>query len=307
MGDASDGYRAAREAAAWAWRPDRRVLGITGGEALDFLQRMTTRDLRGMGPGEVRTTCLADRMGKTLGVATLAAHDGGFTGVADEGCAGELAKKLSMYVLGADVAITLADEEVAVAEVLGPEASARLELDGATRRGAVLGFPHPARGIPGATVVGPRSDLEALAHELGVPELPPDEHRLLRVEAGVPVFGVDYDGEHMPTEAGFAHAVSYDKGCYMGQEIFERMRSRGVRTRDLFVLELGGGASAEPAVSKDGKVLGTMTSAVPAPGRDATLGLAILPVKSVAPGDTVEVDGRKARVAAPPGTEEGPA
>ena len=74
----------------------------------------------------------------------------------------------------------------------------------------------------------------------------------LRVEAGSARFGDDYDEKAMPTEVGLGDAVSYAKGCYVGQELLERMRSRGTATKLLrgLVLEEGGAASHVAIVAR---------------------------------------------------------
>lgn len=118
-----------------------------------------------------------------------------------------------------------------------------------------------------------------------------DELERLRIEAGTPRFGREIDDRVLPAEAGLdARAISFDKGCYPGQEPVARQHYRGKVNRRLRVLEVDGDPPrAESAVSYDGKDVGRVTSAVP--------GLALAYVRVEVPEDAaLEIDGRAARL-----------
>ena len=120
-----------------------------------------------------------------------------------------------------------------------------------------------------------------------------DDERLerFRIEAGTPRFGREIDDRVLPAEAGLdERAISFDKGCYPGQEPVARQRHRGKVNRRLRVLEVAGAAPApEAAVVFEGKDVGRVTSAVP--------GLALAYVRVEVPDDaTLDVDGRTARL-----------
>jgi folate-binding protein YgfZ len=100
---------------------------------------------------------------------------------------------------------------------------------------------------------------------------------VLRTEAGIPWYGFDMDERTLPPEAGLeARALSYTKGCYLGQEIMERIRSRGQVNRRLTGLLLHTDSLPAPGanLTAEGKNVGSITTAVdsPALGRPIALG-----------------------------------
>src|SRR5439155_13716951 len=94
-----------------------------------------------------------------------------------------------------------------------------------------------------------------------------EAQNILRIEAGIPRYGVDFTEDNLLLEVGFDHAVSFTKGCYLGQEVVERIRSRGHVNKKLVGLTLEG---QEPASPRDvivfaDKPVGTITSSVHSP------------------------------------------
>lgn len=101
----------------------------------------------------------------------------------------------------------------------------------------------------------------------------------LRLEAGVPWFGADFDDRVIPHEAGLEHShISYTKGCYTGQEIVERVRSRGqVNRRRLGLAFTGEGLpEAGAKLTSEGKEAGWVTSAAPSPLAGRAIGMGYL-------------------------------
>jgi folate-binding protein YgfZ len=122
------------------------------------------------------------------------------------------------------------------------------------------------------------------------PTLTDEELERLRIEAATPRFGREIDDRVLPAEAGLdERAISFEKGCYPGQEPIARQHYRGKVNRRLRVLDVDGAPAAETAVTHEGKDVGRVTSAVP--------GLALAYVRVEVPdGATVEIDGRPARL-----------
>jgi len=154
-------------------------------------------------------------------------------------------------------------------------------------------------GVTGFDVIGAREAIDALRLSLegaGVPRATADQLEVARVEAGLPRFGVDMDGETIPQEANLdaLGAVSFNKGCYTGQEVVARIHFRGHVNRHLRWL-----TAAEPLPSGaavldgSGKEVGTVRSSVMSPAR-GPLAMAMIHRK-VEPGSEVRVavDGRE--------------
>jgi len=115
---------------------------------------------------------------------------------------------------------------------LGPGAFAEIEIEGLPALVAAYGF----AGGAALQLFIPLSEeekeekIEALLHALeagGSPRLDPEVLEILRVEGGIPAFGSELGEDVLPAEARLQHAISTTKGCYTGQEVIERMRSRG--------------------------------------------------------------------------------
>jgi aminomethyltransferase len=125
-----------------------------------------------------------------------------------------------------------------------------------------------------------------------------DDFRVVRVENGLPRCGEDYSDSNLPQETQQLHAVSFSKGCYLGQEIVERVRARGQVNRLLVGLELDTHQAppAGVAVLHLGLPVGRLSSPVFSPRLQAVVGFAIVRRAAAAPGTPVSVDGIAARV-----------
>jgi folate-binding protein YgfZ len=98
----------------------------------------------------------------------------------------------------------------------------------------------------------------------------------LRILHGIPRFGVDITDRDLPQETSQTRALNFDKGCYLGQEIVERIRSRGAVHRALRQLQLSGEVPSLPAdLTRNGASVGRLTSAVTLPGTDGEIVYAI--------------------------------
>ena len=113
-------------------------------------------------------------------------------------------------------------------------------------------------------MIGPRADLAAISADGG---LDADEYERARIEAGIPRLGADLDESTIPQEAWLDRdAVSFTKGCYLGQELVARIDSRGHVNRVLRWVRpttRRRRSAADAEIEVDGKVVGQVTSAVP--------------------------------------------
>ncbi len=163
--------------------------------------------------------------------------------------------------------------------------------------GEALAFPDARFGVPAWSLwveaAAAPALIEALLALPGSP-LPVGFEALeaVRMEAGVPHFGRDFGPENFPQETGLEGAVSYTKGCYLGQEIVARIHYRGKVNRALRGLLLPGAAppSGTPIVYQ-GEEVGRLTSAARSPALGRAIGLSILHLKAGEPGTRVEVEG----------------
>jgi folate-binding protein YgfZ len=130
-----------------------------------------------------------------------------------------------------------------------------------------------------------------------------DALEMFRVAAGVPRYGVDITDKYIPQETEQFHALHFAKGCYLGQEIVERVRSRGAVHRHFAGFRIAGPApQAGTEAQVEGQKVGEITSAlsVPVKGDEKTLALGYIRKESGEPGTKVQVEGSEAEVQDPP-------
>lgn len=304
-GDPAEEYRAAREGAAVVRLPWLAFLAVTGRDAQGFLQGMLTQDMRGMEPGEVRHALSVDRRGHLIAdlwVRRVVSGDPGADGF-HLGVQYDRLPVLSAHLGSHRI--------MEVVEIRPMDETGGFLLTGAAIDRVAEGLDLPAWRIVetgardlllAATETGAvREVLARGAVAIGGATL-----NRLRVEAGRAWFGRDMDDGNLPMEVGLEDAISFGKGCYLGQEIIARVHYRGRPRRCLKGLRFAGGEPAPPgaAVRRDGGDLGVVTSAAAVPGRDG-LALAMLETEVVVAGNEVTADGKPATVEDLPFQESG--
>lgn len=239
-----------------------------GGTRLDFLHRMSTGDLRGLQPGQGRATVLTTPIGRMIDHAAVLAEPDSLLLVVGGGNQARVLGWLRKYIFFNDD-VQLADESDAMSMwgVYGAGADAWAE---AAQVGAA-GWPRYAHA--GGLVKAP--PLEGAGYFLigeavapPQPALDPAGYDALRIAAGYPAFPNEIGEEYIPLEAGLWSAVSFSKGCYIGQEIIARMESRGRIARQLVRLRLDppGAAERGDRLSAEGADVGVLTSVAPEAG-----------------------------------------
>ena len=163
---------------------------------------------------------------------------------------------------------------------------------------------NPVVGEPGFDLILDRDDQLAVwraIEEVGGESVVPCGHdtmETLRIEAGTPRFGVETGDDVIPLEADLADHISFEKGCYLGQEIIARLDSQGQVAKRLRTLVFDGGAAPAvgASVESDGRDSGTVVSSTWSPRADAPIALAFIKRNAYDVGETVLVEGREAVV-----------
>ena len=123
--------------------------------------------------------------------------------------------------------------------------------------------------------------------EAGAQPATEEDARLVRIENGRPRYGEDIRDTSLPQETGQMHAVSFSKGCYLGQEIVERIRAQGHVNRKLVRLRLDSAAPAGARLTVDGAEAGEITSSARSPERGDAVALAYLRSSYAVPGQVL--------------------
>lgn len=299
-------YRQLREECGLLDRSDRGKLLLGGAEAAEYLQGQLTNDVEALAPGEGQHSALLDRKGRMqadLRVLRPAAAEI-LVETEAEALAAAL-RHLTMYSVGREVEVADLGAERTILSLIGPRA---VEIAGtaplpehACEPAAVAGVECLAvGGREGIDLIVPAAEAGRVAAELraaGAVDVSAAAAEILRVEAGVPRFGAEMGTETMPAEAGIVErAVSFTKGCYIGQETVARLHYRGRPNRHLRGLRLSAPAAPGDPVRLGEKEVGRLGGAVVSPAH-GPIGLAILR-REAEPGAAVAVgeDGVTAEV-----------
>lgn len=203
---------------------DRGVVSVAGPDSEKLLQGLVTNDLDGLAEGEARHAGLLSPQGKILFDFFVVRHGRDYLLDVARSKAGDLVKRLTMYKLRADVAITDVSDSYDVYAAWGPEPAKFVE-----GRGVVYRDPrHPMIGI--RLLANADTSAALIAGDDGARDSHGD-YDALRVPLGVPEGGKDYAfGDAYPHEADFdlLDGVSFTKGCYIGQEIVARMQNKSI-------------------------------------------------------------------------------
>lgn len=291
--DAADEYEAATNAAALFDRSDRGLVLLSGAERSAWLHNLVTNDVNKLAPAAGLYAFALDNRGRIqFDCNILALPDELWIDIDHEHAALAM-EHLERFHISEDVALRDASAEFARLACYGPE-SARVAES--------LGAPDPAewtqltqRALDSARVfrrdIGPLLGFEII---LPVDEARPWWDRLiecgalpaghrtldaLRIEAGIPWFSQDLNNSVLPGETGQTErAVSFQKGCYLGQEIVERMRAYASLARRLVRIRCDDGAELTTPCDliRDGKSVGRITSLVAHPVKSNWIGLAYL-------------------------------
>ena len=271
-------FEALRQRAAWFEVPGRGKIRVTGEDRARLLHAMCTNHVQDLLPGTGCYAFFLTAQGRIVADANVfCLPDYLLLDTAGE-TKQPLMEHLEKYIIADDVAMHDFTADSATVVVEGPDAEAIL-----TQLGAVPGrIPYSyvewgvdARvahctwtGGPGYSVFLSKEAKRELTSNLadaGVPEASFEMAEALRIANGRPRFGVEITSANIPQETQQMHAVHFSKGCYLGQEIVERVRSRGHVNRLLTPVRATGPVAKGTKVSADGKDVGEILSAAATP------------------------------------------
>jgi tRNA-modifying protein YgfZ len=283
-------YERLREAVGIVDRSARGKFLLTGAEVGEFLQGQVTNDVEALAPGSGCYAALLDHKGKLRADMRVLRGQDWFWLDCEPIGRDALARTIKMYSLGRDVKSDDVAESRAILSLIGPAAREALDLAPPDSEHAFLEGEH---GIYVATDLGvdiicDAAQAEAVRDALGIEPAAEEAAECLRIESGRPRHGLDMGPETIPQEAGInERAVSFEKGCYVGQETVARLHYKGKPNRFLRGLRLTAEVeSGEPIVFGD-KQVGTIGSTCISPAH-GPIALALVR-REAAPGDTVHV------------------
>lgn len=313
------GYRELRESAAWFDLSARGKIRVTGEDRVRLLHAMTTNHIQQLTPGAGCYAFFLSAQGRILGDANILCFADSFLLDTEPETREKLYHHLDKYIIADDAVLEDITERVATIAVEGPKAAEVLSslraplpeawwswADWGARRIAMVS----RTGQPGWWIFASPADCAETTRQLqeaGAVQAEPDAVHTVRLENSVPRYGEDVTEANLPQETQLLHAVHFNKGCYIGQEIVERVRSRGHVNRLLapLLIECGGDSRPIPkagigggplAVMAGESEIGAVTSAAYSPALQKVAALAYLRAEYVRSKPALTVAGSAAQI-----------
>jgi folate-binding protein YgfZ len=278
-------YRQLREECGLLDRSERGVLLVSGPDGAEYLQGQLTNDVEALEAGDGQYAALLDRKGHMQADMRVLRAEAEEILVDTEAVALAATRRhLEMYSIGRDVTVSDVSAERVILSLIGPRSveiagTAALPehaCDATTVAGVECLAVGTANGIDLIVATGEAGRLRDAVLAAGAVAVAPEAVEILRVEAGVPRFGAEMGTATMPAEAGIVEdAVSFTKGCYIGQETVARLHYKGKPNRHLRGLRLSAPAAPGAALRLGEKEVGQLGGSVVSPAF-GSIGLAIL-------------------------------
>jgi folate-binding protein YgfZ len=305
------GYEQLRESAAWHDLAGRGKIKLTGEDRARLLHAMTTNHIQQLQPGQGCYAFFLSAQGRILGDSNILCFDDYFLLDTEPEIAGKMYQHLDRFIIADDVTLEDLTPGLVTIAVEGPQSGAILSAAGAPVPS--VEYSHAAWG--GRTVArlnytgscgffvialaAEKDDIIRALETAGAVEADREAYEVVRLEHGKPRYGEDLSERYLSQESNQMHALNFNKGCYLGQEIVERVRARAQIHRRLWPVVIDA-MEAPPAGAKltsGDKPAGEITSAAYSPGLGKVAALAYVRVEFERPGTELQSGGEKAMVA----------
>lgn len=288
------------------------VIEVRGEDRKGWLQGQATNDLKQLDLGASHSFCFCTPTGQLLAICDIWGLRDRFLLTCESSVVNSVKQRFEQMVVLEDVQTRDVTNEFTILSIQGPNATRELQdlvilptLDAADSRSGdneVVTLRTNRTGLGGWDVLVPKADsatTEAIRRKFVAVE--PQAYEIARLEAGIPLFGRDWDNKTLPPELGPAFEtrhISYRKGCYTGQEVLMRIHSRGHTNRTWAALMSERPLTAGSLVSHSRrKDAGVVTSACYSPDYGYIAG-AMLRNEAVLEGDWVTVEGSEGSIQA---------
>src|SRR5580658_3469609 len=322
-------HRAAREAVAIFDTNWHTIIELSGPDRVRYLNAVVSNDVKSLGEGRGTLALLLNPQGRILAELEIYALQEKLLVLSDASVRERTVATLDKFIIMDDVTLSDVTEQFGSLAIEGPRAGsvvaeacglalegfsehavAEVEIDGV----ACHLIRHSHFGLPGAEISAPRRHLALLWKNLRASVAAQHGAAIgmravnsLRLEAGIPWFPDDFNDTVIPHEAALeATHISFSKGCYTGQEIVERVRSRGQVNRRRVQLKFSAADPPAPltrlyaanveGTTAESKEVGIVTSSGFLPAAGASIGMAYVRREHYAPGTILDLTGGTAEV-----------
>jgi folate-binding protein YgfZ len=278
-------YNHIRSGGAGFYEQKRGLIAVWGKEAVQFLDGMITNDMKTLGDGEQMLAAFPNAQGRLLAVVRVLRQGERFLIETEEATWDTVFNNLFRFTYAGDFFVEDLSEQYRCLELFGPKAEPPALAGGVTftsGRSRTLAIPVES---------GDQFRRNAALSE--AVEISDELYETLRIESGIPLYGIDMDETTIVPELGLDGLISYNKGCYIGQEIIARIHFRGHVAKRLTGLVLDGtrtflsadeDADRNVRVPSDGKPAGRTTSLTYSPKLGKTIALAYVRYDYLAEG-----------------------
>lgn len=269
-----DGYQAVHAKGGVVRRTDRRVLAVSGADRGSWLQGLVTNDVASLPAGEARYAAYLTPQGRMIADMNIVAHGDRLLLDVPAPLASVLREKLENLIFSEDVQITDESGRVLVWTIVNDQFHDVV-----------------AETLP--------------AEFKSLPEIDLDTFDVIRIERGIPKFLADMDEETIPLEAGIEdRAISFNKGCYVGQEVIVRVTTRGAGRVAKRLVKWHADDSASVVPMPESRMfsfdrdIGRVTSSAFSPSLNKVVGLGYVHRDFVEPGTEITIVWNEARIKA---------
>jgi folate-binding protein YgfZ len=285
--DLENTYSRIRSGGTGFYTQKRGLIAVWGGEAVQFLDGLISNDVKTLEDGQQMLAAFPNAQGRLLAVVRVLRQGERFLFETEEATRTKVFQNLFRFTFAGDFFVEDISDKYRYIEVWGADSietfgsPGGFQFTSAKSRDRFLPLDH----------AGHFSDRLS---ELGSVEIPDELYEVLRIEAGTPRYGLDMDETTIVPELGLDALISYNKGCYIGQEIIARIHFRGHVAKRLTGIVLSGpptaaiGLISEPKnldlTTLDGKSAGRVTSTTFSPALNTDIALAYVRYEHLADG-----------------------
>ncbi len=262
---------------------------ITGNDALDLLNRLSTNKLDNLKPGECAQTILTSNKGRIIDLLLVSQMDDSITIVTSPDTATKVIDWIDFYTFGEDIKVEDISQETALLSIVGPEPYASIDnviptLDPDQNIKTVVSgieveiFRTNLLGLSNISILSDASKVSGLWEyfiNAGLRPMGEEASEMLRLEHGIPRYGRELGEAFNPLEAGLISCINFEKGCYTGQEVVLRLKTYNKIQKHLSgIVTKEGKPAIDARLEIDGKDVGHITSVAPSPvlGENLALG-----------------------------------
>ncbi len=286
----------------------RGLIAVWGDEAVQFLDGLITNNVKTLGDGEQMLAAFPNAQGRLLAVVRVLRQGDRFLFESEEATREKLFQNLFRFTFAGEFFVEDLSEKYRYFELAtaGQEFEiSDLKFEIPEENGVVRFNSRFGKSL--FVKIETADDLRRQLIDSGVSTLSDEEFETLRIEAGIPEYGIDMDETTVVPELGIDELISYNKGCYIGQEIIARIHFRGHVAKQLtgILLDDTGQAETRPVGSVpagtelfagEGKSAGRITSVTFSPRLDQHIALGYVRYEHLAEGTELSAGDAKAVV-----------